>query len=298
MATLYQAHAKMTSGNNDVCVLIGNGAAGGSARLSAALATSIDSTATVGTLLWTKNACHLIGTGAPTMVGQRARIAPPSGTYTVTTFGAAAFITVSGAGCIFSNISVFNGFSTGGAAQIAWTDTGQRNYYENMNIYGMADTTSAADAGSRSLKIGSGGNGEHTFVNCVIGGDTVTRGAANASLEFAGATPRNTFKGCVFPMSASAATPLFGIGTGAGCVDRYQLFDNCIFINAMDSGATALTGAFTLPASAGGSLVMKNCSLVGDGSANWGTDATTLAQMYVDGAAPTAGTSGLAVNPT
>lgn len=297
-ATLYAAHAAMTSGNNDVCVLIGNGAASGSARLSTALAATIDSSATTGTLAWTKNACHLIGTGAPSRVAQRARIAPPSGTYTQATFGSGNFITVSGSGCIFANISVFNGFSTGGTDQIAWTDTGNRNYYWNMNIYGMADSASAADAGSRSLKIGSGGSGEHTFVDCVIGGDTVTRSAANASIEFAGGTPRNSFIRCTLPMITSAATPLFVLGSAASCIDRWQLFQDCNFINCMDSGSTALTGAVTLPASAGGLILMQRSTLVGDGSANWGTDATSLAQMYVDGGAPTAGTTGLAVNPT
>jgi len=297
-ATLYAAHAAMTSGNNDVCVLIGNGAASGSARLSTALAATINSAATTGTLAWTKNACHLVGAGAPTRVAQRARIAPPSGTYTQAVFNSGNFITVSGSGCIFSNISVFNGFSTGGVNQIAWTDTGNRNYYWNMNIYGMADQASADDAGSRSLKLGSGGSGEHTFVDCVIGGDTVTRSAANASIEFAGGTPRNTFQRCTFPMMTSAATALFGIAAAAAAIDRWQLFQDCNFINNMDSTSTAITGAFTLAASAGGLLLIQRCSLVGDGSANWGTDATSLGQMYVDGGAPTAGTTGLAVNPT
>jgi len=297
-ATLYAAHAAMTSGNNDVCVLIGNGAASGTARLSLALAQGIDSSVTAGTLVWSKSACHLIGSGAPTRVGQRARIAPPTGTYTQATFGSGNFITVSGSGCIFANISVYNGFSTGGVDQIAWTDTGNRNYYWNMNIYGMADAEAAADAGSRSLKIGSGGSGEHTFVDCVIGGDTVTRSAANASVEFAGGTPRNSFIGCTFPLYTDDAAAVFGKVGAASGADRWQLFQDCNFINCMDSGSTAITGAFILAASAGGLILLQRSSLVGDGSANWGADATSLAQLYVDGGAPTAGTTGLAINPT
>ena len=50
VATLYRLHALMTAGQNDVGYLIGNGASSGSARLSTALAQSIDSTATTGTL--------------------------------------------------------------------------------------------------------------------------------------------------------------------------------------------------------------------------------------------------------
>jgi hypothetical protein len=298
LATLYKAHALCVSGQNDTVCLIGNGQAAGSARLSLALAVGVDAAATTGVLTWSKSATHLIGITAPTGVAQRARIAPPSGTYTQATFNSGNFVVVTGDGCMFSNIHLFHGFSTGGTNQICWTDNGERNFYYNMHFGGMGDATSAQNAGSRSLKVGSGGNGEHTFVNCTIGLDTVTRTVANASLELAGATPRNTFTNCIFPMITSSATSLFGLGTGAGCVDRWNLFRDCSFINNMDSGSTALTGAFTLPASAGGLLMMQRCSLVGDGSANWGTDATTLNQMYVDGAAPTAGTSGLAVNPT
>ena len=119
LATLYKAHSLMTSGNNDVCYLVGNGAASGSARLSLANAQSVDSTASTGTLTWSKDACHLIGIAAPTNVAQRARIAPPSSTYTQATFGSGNFIVVSGNGCLFQNLSIFNGFSTGGVNQIA-----------------------------------------------------------------------------------------------------------------------------------------------------------------------------------
>jgi hypothetical protein len=52
----------------------------------------------------------------------------------------------------------------------------------------------------------------------------------------------------------------------------------------------------TLPASAGGLLLMKDCTLVG--ITEFGTNATSLGQIYVDGAAATAATSGIAVNPT
>ena len=98
LATLYRAIALAESGNNDVVVLIGNGASSGSARLSKALAQSVDSTATTGTLNWNKNAVHLIGVAAPTRIGERARIAPPTGTYTQSTFGSGSFVVVSGHG--------------------------------------------------------------------------------------------------------------------------------------------------------------------------------------------------------
>lgn len=295
-ATLYKAHSVMTAGNNDVCVLVGNGAASGSARLSTALAASVDSTATTGTLTWSKNACHLIGMTAPTMIAQRARIAPPS-TYTQSTFGSGNFIVISAAGCHFANFSIFNGFTTGGTNQIAMTVSGARNYFFNVDIGGMGDAASAADAGSRSLKIGSGGSGENTFESCYIGLDTITRSAANASVEFAGATPRNVFKNCIFPFMTSASTPLGFIGSGTGCIDRAQYFQNVAFVNMVQSTSTTMAGLGTLPASAGGLLMFDAlCSLTG--ITEFGTDATTRGQCYVDAAAPSASAGGITVNPT
>lgn len=296
LATLYKAHSLCTSGNNDVVFLIGNGGTTATARLSLALAQTVDSSATSGVLTWSKNATHLIGITAPAMVAQRARIAPPSGTYTQATFGSGNFIVVSGSGCYFSNFSIFHGFSTGGTNQIALTVTGSRNAFVNVQVGGMGDQDSADDAGSRSVKIGSGGSGENLFYNCVIGLDTITRGAANASVELAGATPRNAFIDCIFPFQTDAATPLGILGTGNGCVDRWNLFKNCAFLNNVDSTSTTMTvlGSFTT-ASPGGNVILQQ-SMV-SGVTDWG-DANFFANSYLDMAAPSASAGGLAVNPS
>jgi len=294
LATLYLAYAKCRDGYNDVVVLVGNGQASGSARLSTALAQTVTPAATTGTLTWAKNACHLIGMTAPT-IASRARIAPPTGTYTQTTFGSGNFVVVTAQGCVFANFSLFNGFSTGGNSQICWSDTGGRNFYSNVSFGGAADAASAQSTSSRSLLV-SGSTGENTFVNCNIGVDTVTRTVANASLEFAGGSPRNSFVNCTFPFQTSAATPLGIIVSAASGIDRWQQFVNCTFINNVQSGATTMSGLATLPASAGGLLMMQNCTLVG--ITEFGTDATTRGQIYIDGGTVTAATSGIAVNPT
>lgn len=293
LSTLYMAHSKMTAGKNDVCLLIGDGATTGTARLSTALAQTVTSSATTGTLTWSKNACHLIGVTAPTTVAQRARIAPPSGTYTQATFGSGNFVVVSASGCIFQNFSLFNGFSTGGTNQICWTNSGSRNYYNTVNFGGMGDAASAQDTGSRSLKITGS---ENTFVNCEVGLDTVTRTVANASLEFASGVARNTFLNCNFPFQTSASTPLGIIVSNAAGSDRWQKFDRCTFINNVQSTSTTMSGLSTLAASMGGLLLMKDCTLVG--ITEFGTDATSRGQIYVDGGTVTAATSGIAVNPT
>ena len=157
----------------------------------------------------------------------------------------------------------------------------------------MADAASAADTGSRSVLI-TGTTGENPFVKCTFGTDTVTRSAANATLELAGGTPRNKFINCDFPSEVSAAGALHVITSAASAIDRWQKFDNCCFLNDIKSSSTQMTVAVSMAASAGGYLLMKNSTSVG--STKWG-DAAALTQMYVDGAAPTAATSGLAVNP-
>lgn len=295
IATLYQAQALMTAGNNDVAVIVGDGSTAATIRLSLALAQTITPAVTAGTLVWAKRACHIIGMTAPTRVSQRARIAPPTGVYTAATFGSALFADVTAQGCYFSNFSLFNGFSTGGAAQICWKDEGGRNYYNNVDFGGMGDAASAQDTGSRSLVI-TGTTGENTFDGCNIGLDTVTRTVANASLEFAAGTPRNLFRDCNFPFQTSASTPLGIIASGAASMDRYQEFDRCTFINNVQSTSTTMAGLATLSASAGGLLLFKDCTMVG--ITEFGTDATSRGQEYVDGASVVAASSGIAVNPT
>lgn len=276
LATLDGALDKCTAGNNDVVILIGDGATTNTARLSA-------------TLTWDKNATHLIGITAPTGVAQRARIAP--------TAGATAFtpmVNVTASGCYFANFSTYHGFGTGTTAQICWVDAGGRNYYENVQFGGMGDAASAADADSRSLKI-SGTTGENTFVRCTVGLDTVARGAANASLEFASGSPRNRFIECMFPFQASAGTPLGILTSAAAAMDRWQSFERCVFINNVESTSTTMTALVTLAASSGGLVLLKDCTTVG--VTDLFSDATTAGQMYVDGGAPTAATTALAVAP-
>lgn len=292
MKTIYAAYNRAVSGRNDVIVVIGDGTSTGTQRLSLANAQAVNSAATAGTLVLNKNAVHIVGMSAESP-NSRARLAPPTGTYTQATFGSGNFVTLSGSGCIISNISLFNGFSTGGNNQICFTVSGERNYFSNVQFGGAGDAASAQSTTSRSLKISGG---ENRFDRCQIGLDTVTRTVANASLEFSGGAARNEFWDCNFPFYTSSATTLGILGSAASCIDRTTLFRGCTFGNAAQSGSTTMSGLVTLPASAGGLFLMKDCTLVG--ITEFGTDATTRGQIYVDGGTVTAATSGIAVNPT
>ena len=255
-STLYKAHAMCTAGQNDVVFLMSDGASTSTARLSKAIAQSVDSTATTGVLTWSKNATHLVGI-CSSGSNKRARIAPPTGTYTMATFGSGNFVVVTAAGCTFANVSVFHGFSTGGASQIAWTDSGGRNEYVNMDFFGMGDAESAATATGRSLLV-TGSTGENNFTNCTIGLDTTARSSGSFEFELAAGSPRNHFERCVIQTNAGAVG-CFWLKVGASGIDRYVLFRDCAFINPVASGASSMTTGISANASPGGAILMQNC---------------------------------------
>lgn len=229
LATLTQALAKCTSGNNDVVFLTG----------------TVHVTATVA---WNKSKTHLIGL-SPNLDSQaRARISQT---------GSSVFtplVNVTGSECIFRNIGAFHGFDDA-STQICWVEAGGRNEYTNCNFLGMGHATAAAQSGSRSLTVGASGNGENTFHNCTIGLDTVTRNAGNASLEFLAGSPRNVFRKCLFPCLSSSASALI-VTIGADGIDRWVLFEDCSILNCIESGGTTLNAAIVANAAAGGAVLL------------------------------------------
>ena len=274
--TLAAGYALLTSGNNDVLVLIGNGTSTASARIT--------------TFTWAKNACHLIGICAPSAISQRARIANPTTSGLTIT---ANFFTVSGNGCLFQNISWFVGAGagqTGIAASICLTVTGQRNAFVNCDIEGMGDATSAVSSTSRNILLNGGG--ENIFSHCNIGLDTVIRTSANASVELQGGTARNSFENCTFLMWSSDGLQYFLYGTGASCMDRWVFFKGCNFMNAIKpAGGTACALAFVLPSTANGQVNFDATSgLFGVTAIG---DATTKALTYVSGGTATNGVKGV-----
>jgi len=275
-ATLAAAYAACAPGNNDVVVLIGNGTTTATARI-----TSFN---------WAKNATHLIGICAPSAVSQRARIANPTTAGLVIT---AAFFTVSGNGCLFSNLSFFQGAGagqTGVVAAILMTITGQRNAFVNFDFEGMGDATSATDAGSRCILI-SGGGQENYFKHCNVGLDTITRTGANASVEISGGGPRNIFEDCTFPFLSSDGLQYALLAAAAAALDRWVLFKGCNFIATPAGSGLAIAQLFKLAAAVGGILCMDGNSFAYNVTALG--DATTKAQVYVGGGTATNGAKGI-----
>ena len=268
-ASLYRAHYMMTAGQHDVCYLIGNGATTGTARLSVANAVAAqgpsETVATTGTLTWSKNACHLIGIGAPGSVSPRARIALTT-TVTTATFGSGNMVVVTGSDCFFSNINATHAPATGDTTDICWTDSGGRNTYNCCGFFGGQSTAAAAASGSMSLLV-TGSTGENSFYNCIIGSDSSDVRTGNyAELQLKSATPRNRFYRCLIQTRAGSTTAAFWVAIPNSGIDRYVLFDDCTFVN-MRAGSGApfslMAVGFSLTTAPGGTVIMRNCISTG-----------------------------------
>lgn len=280
LQTIGAAYAKMVDGNNDVCVIVGDGSTTATQRLSA-------------TLTWAKDACHLIGMTAPTPFASRARISTATGATT----NINPLVEVTAQGCIFANFSLYQGVGQAATAEQLWLEEGQRNAYYYVHFGGMGSAVGSDQATSYSLKLYGGG--ERYFKNCVVGLDTQTRGAANANLlvranASAVAATRDLFEDCFFPMYADASTPYF-IDTGAvGAIDRFIWFKNCAFHNAVFGGpaGTSIAAVVNHNASQGGAVVMDNCSVVG--ATDYTASDTSVVQIL--GPVPNGDTSGMSVD--
>lgn len=237
LASIEAAYAKCVTNQNDVVLYL----AGSSGNTLAAAMT------------WSKSYTHLIGMCAPTLTGQRARIFQ-----TATLTGASPLITVSGSGCIFKDLYIFQGVADA-TSLINVSVTGGRNYFENVHFAGGGHDTQAVDGGA-SLKLD--GAEENTFVKCTIGVDTIDAGNGMMGLLLDGEAHRNVFKECIFRIRAGNAGAGWVEVVDATGIDRDTIFDRCIFLN---NSATALTSGFVIPAGMGAprKLFLKDCMLYG-----------------------------------
>jgi len=265
-ASLEYAYSKLTADQNDTLFYIAGAT----------------SEKIVATLTWAKDYTHFIGVCAPTGIAQRARLF--NDTTTITTL-----LDITASGCVFKNFYIFQGGDD--ATELYNVKvSGGRNYFENVHFAGMGHATPADEAGACSLYLN--GAEENTFVNCTIGVDTIARSTTNSELEMVGASNRNVFKDCIFLAFADNAGHLFVKIDGSGDIDRFVLFDNCLFINSVESTATTMTQAMNVHNSAGGMVILRNCIIIG------ATDvaAADNANIFMEGAiAAATGSLGLAV---
>lgn len=266
--TLSKALSLAVADRNDVVFMIAE-------DNSASGTTDYQSTA----LDWNKDGVHLIGVNSGTFMGQRSRIAQLS-----TATDVDGLFTLSASNCYISNIHIFQGVDDSGSVN-AMTVTGERNLIENCHIAGIGHNTMDV-AANRSLMLD--GAAETVFRNCTIGLDTISRDTATAEIEFTNQVTRLLFDRCVFPTFAGAAGFVFLDFDAASTLDRFTVFRDCLFTNAVQSTATEMTELTDANASAGGALIFQNVCVMGVGSGQ--IDAGSTGTCYNN--APTTDTNG------
>ena len=212
-----------------------------------------------GGLLWNKQQTHLIGLAGPGSSGTRAHISNGASSKLYT-----PLITVSQNGCLFQNVEFFNGGASATAAAVCVLVTGDYNTFVNCQISGGGNATAAADNSCRSLVLtgnGSGGGGENTFQHCYIGLTTIPRGGSgNSEIELTAHTPRNWFEDCTIAGAATVSTSLL-VKVGAGGIQDFLVFRNCLFINpgTAHGGQSIYAQAASINAAPDGVVMFHNC---------------------------------------
>lgn len=210
---------------------------------------------------WAKSYTHFIGVAAPTGVANRSRIFQGA-----SATGLSPLITISGSGCIWKNIYVFQGVDDA-TSLIAVRVTGSRNYFEDCHFAGAGHASDAID-GAASLNLSSAS--ENRFVRCTIGVDTIGAATGVDALLISGTgCARNKFEECLFTLWASNAGAAFVELSAIDSIDRYTLFKRCSFLNM----GTSMTSGIVVPAgfdTANKRLFMQDC--MGFGVTKWDTN--------------------------
>lgn len=241
------------------------------------------------TLAWNLPKTHLVGLGSFNRRGKRSRISVTGAT------GFNNLVSVTAQGCFFGNFGTFYGWEDAATALVCWSDTAGRSTYSNVEFLGFGDGTASTGSsnltGSRAFKFNTD-NGESAWYDCVFGVDTTTRDATNYTLELAGGAPRLTFENCDFEayIGSSGASGSHLL-IGASGIDRYVNFKWCRFMNATGSAATAMTQALNVSGSAGGMVLLQDCTSFG--ATNWETSSS--GRVLINMNTPTAIDGGLAV---
>lgn len=274
--TLSKAQTLATANSNDTVFLI-------SESNTASATTDYQSSA----LAWAKDGVHLVGVNSGNAVAQRSRIAQLS-----TATNVDDLFTVSANNCYIANIHVFHGVADA-TSKGAVLVSGNRNHFYNCHFAGIGDATMDT-ADNYTLKVTGS---ENLFERCVIGLDTIARGtAANYEMTFSGGATRNIFRDCIIMTYAEANTHLF-MKIAANGIDRWNLFDNCIFINMPtgDAAGTTMTEAFDVTGggSPDGIIILNQCTLVG--ATDWEAAAVS-GKVVIRTDAGTAATAGLSAD--
>ena len=278
--TLDRAYNATFGGKNEIIFVLGGAS---SVNFSSSIASGGSG------LVWSKSYTHLVGLGSFPASGQRAHISNGAATNLYT-----PLISLTGNGCVFQNVELFNGGSNATTAAVCLAITGSNNAFINCQISGGGNTTSATNAAMRSLTI-AGPGGENYFQHCYIGLTTIARNTTSSEMELKGATVRNVFEGCTFASYTSSSTTNL-ISIGAAGIDRSVVFKDCIFLNpGTASGGSIMAQALTINANPGGVVMVHNCLSGGATVSFTKLQTTAAAAVFGDNAGSAAGAYGVAM---
>lgn len=272
LKTISAAYAKCDGNKGEVIYLLSSGS-------NTAADVTDDWSAT---FTWSKNAVHLIGLCPPVAVSHRARINQLS-----TATAVSPLLDVTGNNCVFANFQIFQGVADA-TSLINVRVTGQRNVFDNVHIAGVGHATMSA-AGACSLSLNGGD--ENVFNNCVIGLDTIARDADTSEIRFDTDASRNRFRDCLIQGFISAAGYTHATVTDATGIDRWTIFERCIFLSESANDATAQTAIFSLPAMSQGYILLRDCvAYTPTASTDW--DANNRGRIHANMGDPTAAAAG------
>lgn len=268
-ATVATAYAAMTSGAHDVVVIAPSGGTG--------------RTTETAVLTWGKRFAHMVGSGASPAQNIRAGMGAPA------LAAGTSFFDVTENGCLFSNFTIAGFNDVDEIVEV----TGNYNSWHNVHFAGLGNATAADTAAGSCLHL-TGGQ-ENRFVSCTFGLDTVTRGAANFSVELESAASRNVFEDCRFVMHADATSPFHLKLEGTSAIDRWVEFKNCSWYTFWTNNADKITANFeTSEQSATGHILITGNYFM-TGADDW--EAADTGRIYLNPATATANAIGIAINP-
>lgn len=252
--TLVYAHSKMTADQNDTCLMY--------AQSNTATYTS-DYLLSTAPLVWSKDLTHLIGVGAATPFGTRCRVAWSSATSASSDIVLATF---SGNACHIENIAFFCGINDANLSFNVLV-SGSRNHFKNCTFQGIGHATNDV-AGAYSLSVTGD---ENLFEDCTIGLDTIIRATSTQEVLLSG--KRNIFRNCTFvTYSQTAGRVMVKVDNSAADL-RFNLFQNCRFINFTANLETGQTNVFDMPAAGTNTayVYLDNSTCFGGGAAGIGS---------------------------
>lgn len=273
LKTVSEADSRTTSNKDDVVILMGN------------------STHTLTEMLTvSKNRVHYIGMDASggRRLGQNAKVSLGV-TTAATDLGT---LLVTGTRCTFTNIKFLNSNTVTEGIHCV-LDGGEYTLFDHCEMFKSTDLdqTGATD-------LVCNGDSSH-YRNCYIGSTVnVISGAIirpcvtfSRGVAASGKVARDVqFTDCVFARKFGNSANRFLFGAEANAIERMCLVERCVFWGAKLSTAVPAQNIGFTNAQTDGDMLVKDCSAI-----RAGTAMSTTTGVFVDGAVPTAGTTGLAV---